>query len=121
MPCTRRIQTGLGRDYKKNALRERERVDSVQSYLPLTVVTYTYTLSGIIGMHDHVQQSFSPSLTHRYYIRHAGNCPVLSVNIESMDDVTSGVAHALVLLKAITLSVFFFLFSEVVVLHNLGK
>ena len=47
-----------------------------------------------IGMHDHVQQSFSSSLTHRYYIRHAGNCPVLSVNIESMGDVTSGVAHA---------------------------
>ena len=45
-------------------------------------------------MHDYVQQSFSPSLTHRYYIRHAGNCPVLSVNIESMGDVTSGVAHA---------------------------
>ena len=56
----------LGRDYKENALRER--VDSVYRAIYMTVVTYTYTLSGIIGMHDHVQQSFSPSLTHRYRI-----------------------------------------------------
>ena len=36
--------------------------------------------------------------------------PVLSVNIESMDDVTSGVAHALVLLKANSLCLLFFIF-----------
>ena len=63
-------------------------------------------------MHDHVQQSFSPSLTHRYYIQHAGNSPVLSVNIESMDDVTSGVAHALVLLKANSLCLLFSYFLK---------
>ena len=58
-------------------------------------------------MHDHVQQSFSSSLTHRYYIRHAGNCPVLSVNIESMGDVTSGVAHACGASKANSLCLLF--------------
>ena len=67
----------------------------VQYQLIICYITYVLsTTLRYIGMHDHVQQSFSPSLTHRYYIRHAGNCPVLSVNIESMGDVTSGVAHA---------------------------
>ena len=67
----------------------------VQYQLIICYITYVLSsTSRYIGMHDYVQQSFSPSLTHRYYIRHAGNCSVLSVKIESMGDVTSGVAHA---------------------------
>ena len=47
--------------------------------------------------------------------------PVLSVNIKSMGDITSGVPMLLALLKAYPLCLLFYYFFKVAVLHDLGK